>query len=183
MTAIVQILRDSDPLNPRTEYDNVGVMACWHNNYSLGDEQPKCDPDEWLADNAPEGSIVLALYLYDHSGITMSCEPFGCQWDSGQVGVIVATPDKIQHEWDGDRAKAEAYLRSEVQTYDCFLTGSVYGYTIDEPDPCECCGNEQGPTHIDSCWGFFGDCLADMKDHVDEQYHAALTEAWNGGMI
>lgn len=179
----VKISLDTDPLDPRKEYDNVGTMACWHDRYNLGDEQPKCDPDEWLEDNAPEGSIVLALYLYDHSGITMSCEPFGCQWDSGQVGVIVATPDKIQEEWSGDRAAAENYLRAEVQTYDHYLTGTVYSFLIEDPKPCGECGQETGPELIDSCSGFYGDCLDDMKANVDEQYHAALTEAWNGGMI
>ncbi len=179
----VTIERDPDPCDPRVEWDNVGIMACWHDRYNLGDEQPKCDPAEWLADNAPEGSIVLALYLYDHSGITMSCEPFASPWDSGQVGVIVATPDKIQEEWSGDREKAENYLCSEVQTYDHFLTGAVYSYTIEEPQPCGECGPETGAELIDSCSGFYGDCLDDMKANVDEQYHPALTEAWNGGMI
>lgn len=179
-TITVKVISDDSPLNPRTEYDNVGVMACWHRRYNLGDIQPKCEPDEWLAENAPEGSVVLALWLYDHSGITMSCEPFASCWDSGQVGWIVATPDKIQHEWNGDRKAAENYLRSEVATYDHYLTGAVYGYVIEETgDPCECCGATPDPEEIDSCWGFFGDALDAMKDHVDDEYHAALTEAWD----
>jgi hypothetical protein len=181
MSVTVKIHREECPSNPRTEWDNVGVMACWHSRYDLGDEQPKCTPDEWLADNAPEGSIVLPLYLYDHSGITMSTGggyPYDCQWDGGQVGVIVCTPDKIKAEWKGDRAKAENYLRGEVATYDQYLTGDVWGFTIDEPDPCECCGLEKGPEHIDSCWGFYGESLEAMQDHVDTEYHAALAEAW-----
>jgi len=178
----VKIHREECPSNPRTEWDNVGIMACWHDRHDLGDEQPKCTPEEWLEDNAPEGSIVLTLYLYDHSGITMStgdAYPFNCQWDAGPVGVIVCTPDKIKAEWDGDRAKAEEYLRGEVAVYDQYLTGDVWGFTIDEPDPCECCGNEKGPTHIDSCWGFYGDALDQMKSHVEDQYHPALAEAWD----
>ena len=180
MSIVVKIHRDESPQDPRDD-DNVGTMACWHDRYNLGDVQPKCEPTEWLEANAPEGSIVLALYLYDHSGITMSCESFDCPWDSGQVGVIVVTPEKIRYEWgEGDQARvlAESYLRGEVQHYDHFLTGTVYGYTIEHPQPCGEGGQEKGPEDIDSCWGFFGDCLADMKDHVDEQYHAALTQAW-----
>ena len=30
--------------NPR-DWDNLGVMACWHRRYDLGDEQPQCSPD------------------------------------------------------------------------------------------------------------------------------------------
>ncbi|NCC41706.1 MAG: hypothetical protein EOM21_20280 [Gammaproteobacteria bacterium] len=44
----VEIHYDSDPMNPREEFDNLGVMACWHHRYRLGDEQPTCDPDEYL---------------------------------------------------------------------------------------------------------------------------------------
>lgn len=174
----VTILQDTSPESPR-DWDNVGVMACWHNAYTLGDEQPSCTPEEWIADNAPEGSIVLPLYLYDHSGITMSTRGFSCPWDSGQVGVIVCTPDKIKVEWNGDREKATEYLQGEVAVYDSFLTGSVYGYNIEHTDDdCDHCGQAPEPTHVDSCFGFYGECLDAMKDHVEDEYHAALTEAW-----
>ena len=42
-----------------------------------------------------KGFTMLPLYLYDHSGITMSISPFSCPWDSGQVGWIYCTPDAI----------------------------------------------------------------------------------------
>jgi len=35
----VEIISDDDPGNPRKEWDNVGTMVCWHNNYTLGDGQ------------------------------------------------------------------------------------------------------------------------------------------------
>jgi hypothetical protein len=44
----VEILHDRDPMDPRKEFDHVGVLACWHRNYRLGDEQPSCSPDEYL---------------------------------------------------------------------------------------------------------------------------------------
>ena len=33
----VSIEQDGDACNPRTEYDNVGVMVCFHSRYTLGD--------------------------------------------------------------------------------------------------------------------------------------------------
>ncbi len=30
--------------------------------------------------------FITSLYLYDHSGITVSTWPVSCQWDSGQAG-------------------------------------------------------------------------------------------------
>ena len=33
---LLQIMMDDEPLNPRTDYDNFGHMACWHRRYNLG---------------------------------------------------------------------------------------------------------------------------------------------------
>lgn len=33
----IVIKPEIDPLNPREEHDNVGIMACWHSQYRLGD--------------------------------------------------------------------------------------------------------------------------------------------------
>jgi hypothetical protein len=84
--------------------------------------------------------FILPLYLYDHSGITISTKPFGCPWDSGQVGFIFA--DRECKEYDDMLAG----LTAEVETYDSYLTGDVYGYTIEDQD-----GNV-----VHSCWGFYG---------------------------
>lgn len=185
MAIIVKVVQDQDPTSPR-EFDNAGLMACWHRRYNLGDVQPKQDPAEWLKDNAPKGSIVLPLYLMDHSGISISTGSFGDPWDSGQIGYIVATPEHIR-KFTGKkritaklRATFETYLRQEVKTYDDFLTGNVWGYTIESVKDCESCGSKtHGDEEVDdSCWGFFGDDLEGMKAHVDPKYHEALEAAW-----
>jgi hypothetical protein len=96
--------------------------------------------------------IILPLYLYDHSGITISTGPFSCPWDSGQVGYIFISKEKAKKEYSWKNMsksrieKVIGYLKNEVETYDQFLTGDVYGYII---------SNEEDD-HIDSCWGFFG---------------------------
>jgi hypothetical protein len=189
MSIIVKIIQDDNAESPRT-FDNVGVMACWHRRYNLGDVQPKGeDPAEWLKENAPKGSVALPLYLYDHSGITMSTGSFGDVWDSGQVGWIVATPDAIRKNFMVKRitakmrATVEEILKSEVKIYDHYLTGNVWGYTIESVKDCDSCGHEtKGDEDVDdSCWGFFGDDLAftGIKDHVDAKYHEALEAAWD----
>lgn len=186
MSIIVKVMHDDSAESPRT-FDNLGVMACWHRRYNLGDVQPKESPEEWLKANAPKGSIVLPLYLYDHSGITMSTSGFSCPWDSGQVGVIVATPEAIRKNFmvkritKKIRERATEVLKSEVKVYDDFITGNVWGYTIESVKDCESCGQKTcGDEDVDdSCWGFYGDDLAGMKEHVDPKYHAALEEAWS----
>ena len=186
MSVKIKVVQDTDAESPRA-WGNLGVMACWHRRYNLGDVQPKESPEEWLADNAPEGSIVLALYLYDHSGISMSTSDFGDRWDSGRVGVIVATPDTIRKMWavteitDDVREKYTAALKQEVSTYDEFIQGNVWGYTIEVNHPCGECGSSVHDENEDSCWGFIGSdksTLEAMKEHVDAKHHEALERAW-----
>lgn len=107
-------------------------------------------PDEHIARILAKHLEILPLYLYDHSGITMRTSAFSCPWDSGQVGYIYATRAEIIKEYGDDspasRERARKCMVSEVEAYDQYLTGDVYGYTIEDA---------AGDT-LDSCWGFFG---------------------------
>jgi hypothetical protein len=145
----INISQDTDPMNPRTEWDNLGTMACFHSRYSLGDTDHGLSIEDAKRIDASDDYVSLPLYLYDHSGITMNTTGFSCPWDSGKVGIIFVSKKKIREEYSVKRVsrklkqKIEGYLIGEVKTYDDFLTGNVYGYEIDEDG--------------DSCWGFFGD--------------------------
>lgn len=95
-----------------------------------------------------KNAILLPLYLYEHGGITMRVSPFSDPWDSGQVGYIYVSHAKAIEEFgDNWQERAKAYLISEVETYDDYLTGSVYGYVV----KCPICEDV-----LDSCWGFYG---------------------------
>jgi hypothetical protein len=148
---VVRICIDENPESPR-EWSNLGTMICWHRRYKLGDRHSFADPEsfqDWLGNNP---AVVLPLYLYDHSGITMNTTGFHCPWDSGQVGYIYVTLADVRKEYakrrisGRTRTRAEECLRQEVSTYDDYLTGSVYGFIVEDKD---------GET-VDSCWGFFG---------------------------
>jgi hypothetical protein len=95
--------------------------------------------------------IALPLYLYDHSGITMNTSGFHCPWDSGQVGWIYVSREDALKEYSRKRMsgklrdKVEQVLRGEVEVYDQYLRGDVYGYVVKMKDKTE-----------DSCWGFYG---------------------------
>lgn len=160
---LFEIYIDEDPVDPRS-WDNFGTMVCWHRRYSLGDRHDFKTPDdfmEWWDENG-EGGVLLPLYLYDHSGITMNTTGFSCLWDSGQVGYIYATADRIMKEFGPPESvldtianrpspemleKAKRLLRSEVETYDMYIRGDVYGFVITDEDG----------TRTDSCWGYYGD--------------------------
>ena len=177
----VRIIQDEDPESPR-EWDNLGTMVCWHSRYTLGDEQPSADPQTWRRELAAEHVseddpdlltdedirraledhyIMLPLILYDHSELSMSTNrqwPYDCPWDAGQVGWIYVSKAKGRKEWPKVAnldAKLREVLEGEVETYDQFLRGEVYGFVVEERDHCDSCGREEWQ-HVDSCWGFFG---------------------------
>lgn len=187
-TRRIRIVRDDQPMSPRSDIENLGTMVCWHRRYRLGDVQsPAAEPADWLIEllaEEPE-AIFLRLYLFDHSGISISTGAFGDRWDSGQVGWIYATPAKIR-EWfqvpevtPEIAARATAALEAEVKVYDQFLRGDVWGYVIETVTPCAC--ERERVTHEDSCFGFFGDdesALAGIRESIPADLHAALAAAW-----
>ena len=177
----IRVQNDDMAGDPRKEWDNLGTMVCWHSRYNLGDVDSgtyedtmalfyelsglDIEADGWdFSDEQKERiyaaafkkNVILPLYLYDHSGITMRTSSFSCQWDSGQVGWIYMSYEDIRKEYSWKRitkkrrALIEKYLTGEVETYDQYLTGDVYGFTITRED-------EDGEeVVVDSCWGFYG---------------------------
>jgi hypothetical protein len=81
------------------------------------------------------------------------------------------------------RVMVEEILVSEVKIYDDYLTGNVWGYTIESTHDCsECSAKVHEDEHEDSCWGFIGSdpsTLEAMKEHVNEKHHVALEAAWS----
>lgn len=170
----LEIHVDQTPQNPRNDWDNLGTMVCFHRNYNLGDKHDynKNDYNSWkemfkAIDKNEDALVILPLYLYDHSGITMATSPFDCPWDSGQVGFIFVSKEKVRKEYNVKRIspkiaeKVGEVLEAEVKTYDQYLTGDMYGFIVKDEE-----GNEE-----DSCWGFFGDDIKTngILDHVVEE--------------
>lgn len=250
----VKVEHDHDPLNPRTEWDNLGKMICFHRDYNLGDEHDYRDAEEAFVDlldtygtaeekrkafldlcfrdalsisdvkklirdyqgdvddmiantlnddyysigvvaqnHIPEAIVALPLFLYDHSGITMSCSPFSCGWDSGQVGLIyvpVSTIEKSCGKNPGNPSqtweeRTVEILEGEVATYDAYLTGQIFCFIVEEGKTYTA---EDGDTLIDwnivdSCGGFFdedeceqeGESMADYYRNLSSQGESSPT--------
>jgi len=175
---LIEIHQDEFPESPR-EWDNLGKMVCFHGRYDLGDKHDydHNDYNGWEEmKNAiikeEDVCVILPLYLYDHSGITMSTSPFSCQWDSGQVGWIFVSKKDVRKEYGVKRIdqklidKVTEVLVGEVKTYNMYLMGDVYGYKIYEVSTCS-----EGHEHkeeLDSCWGYYGneDCMDEAEGIV-----------------
>jgi hypothetical protein len=167
----LKVLHDSSADSPRN-WDNLGKMICFHRGYDLGDKHNynADDYNSWgemekaiIKEENP--AVILPLYMYDHSGISISTSPFGCRWDSGQIGFVLVSKKQALEEFGGVRVsskkkvKIESIIEAEVETYTQYVEGEVYGFQIVDED------NEV----IDSCYGFYGTDFATngMLDYID----------------
>jgi hypothetical protein len=160
----ISIYPDDNPESPR-EWDNLAEFHCSHRRYSLGDKNfnysSGSDCVQAAQQAQKQGDVVLPLYLYDHSGITISLSPFSCPWDSGQVGFVIIRREKMLSEFSARKftkslkKKALKIAEGEVKEYDQYLRGEIFGYKIDEDG--------------DSCWGYYGqeECMEEAKSVVD----------------
>lgn len=162
---IIRTFYDECPYNPR-ENDNLGTMVCFHKRYSLGDKHDY-DSDDYKGWNEMKKDIIknenvgviLPLYLYDHGGITISTSPFSCPWDSGQIGFIYISKKKMLEEYGGKivtkklKERVEGYLKNEVEEYDQYLRGEVYGVKVFEKELDE----DGDDVEVHSCWGFYSE--------------------------
>lgn len=67
-------------------------------------------------------------------------------------------------------------LKAEVDIYDQYLRGDVYGYVSGYIEKCPCCGNEKFVAS-DSCWGFYGTDFASngLLYYAGEEWEDVLT--------
>lgn len=155
----IKIERDEDAQSPDDGDDGLFLVHyhrdCWIENKKIVTE------DE-VRQFYQEGKMVPGYWMfpvsaYIHSGVHLFLGTHTSPWDYGgwdtsHVGCVLAS----KKEW---RLRKLAMKCAEglIETWNQYLSGDVWGYTIEELD--------------DSCWGFYGhdDCLQEAKDIVD--YH------------
>lgn len=182
---ILRVEQEEYPDDPRT-WDNIGTMICSHGNYKLGDEQVEGKlaqmrkiakdidilpyilglDEEYLNDAdkleefvmAKKEAVVIRLFLYEHSGITMHMYQPTCRWDSMHTGYIYVSQERIIKEYGNDDEesieKARSALEAEVKVYAQYLEGDIYEFKIIKQETCSL-----GHVHeevLDSCGGFYG---------------------------
>jgi len=165
----IKIHYDNDAQSPREEFDNLGTMYTSHRRYQPEEDFNKHFDEEEVFDGQfgifnktfLRDYIALPIYLYDHSGQTVNTTGFSCRWDTSRFGIIaVSIADaKKEYGWkvitSKRRQKIESYLDGEIETYDDYLRGSVYGFSIEDEEENE----------VENVWGFYGDnSISDMEE-------------------
>ncbi len=155
---IVQITDDEYPLHPRLDFDCVGQIYALHKRYDFNEiklDNSYChswdDELELLYANF-DIAVILPLYLLDHSGLTVSSNPFGCRFDSGQLGYIFITKNRLRQAFNckyitrNILAKGIECLKSEIKMLDQFLNGDIYVVRV----------LDENSNIIDECGSIYG---------------------------
>lgn len=162
---VINIYYDNDAEPIRDFCDYTSVFYNNHRRYSLGgEERPINDiiKDGKLSEEFTKNNLYVPVYLYEHGGCTVSTSPFNDPWDSGLFGILAENKKSVCKEYGYKictrklREKIISRLKGEVVDIDKWLSGHVYGYTIEDKD-----GNE-----VDSCGGFYDEEPEDPKSNL-----------------
>lgn len=173
----LKIEQDDMPLNPREDYDgNLCTIFSQKGNWDIGDPGYS-----YARDEAPEkykefkkrqdkGEIfMLPIYMYDHSGQTISLRDFQDRWDSGICGFAFVEKEKLFKEWpdtteDNWKEKAYQVIQDEIETYDKYIKGEAYAWLLEKTEIVEHTRKSDGRTWTTIEWevaeaigGYLGD--------------------------
>lgn len=142
----------------------------------MADKLDLCEKISLLEDTGE--IVILPISMYEHSGISLWLgSKWGhsdAQWDCSSIGfayVEKATAEKempqrkLTYEQRNDWKKwAYAMMEGEMETYNKYVSGEVYGYMIEDEE-----GEEASNFHLCGCWGYYDkDCLLeDAKSDID----------------
>jgi hypothetical protein len=190
----IVVTRDQYPESPR-RWGNLGTIVHWHKRYDFGEERVRFETREEhrrFEKQMGEHPVALPLYLYDHSVQSISTRSFHgrahhAAWDSGRVGYVYASREAILEWFPGwkritkaRKERVREILESEIETFDMYIRGEVYGYHIVTPS---------GET-IPGCYGFYGNpeesglldeakSIVDYEEEKRQEREREQVRAWN----
>lgn len=156
----VTIEPDEDVENPR-EYQNDHAFIVTTRNRYFQVAGPNGETASTIGENLEEWKKTHHVYKLNaliHSGVHLSIvsdlKQYYMGFDSGQIGFLLVTRD------ESEIPDADKYAEGMVETWNQYLSGDVWGYTIEDGE-----GNE-----IESCWGLYG------SDYAETEAFAAVPD-------
>ena len=144
-------------------YDHSGISISTSNGYPYN--------DRWDAGCVGFIYVTKEKALKEWGGIPEKDESgefikIPHEHPDGSVSYSIKYTPITEENW---KECAEYHINNEVETYDQYLRGDVYGFTLTKKvlkqDKCPHCGEVireyEEDEFVDSCWGFFGDSLED----------------------
>lgn len=189
----IRIQQDNDAESPDSWDDGAVFLTGYHRDFFVKrdgfDQETVSNALRWVIygkadavdsdylDRAKELARefhIFPLYAYIHSGVSLSLGrggQFSDRWDSCTVGAVFVSKKETRF-----KAKSEKLAAGLVETWDQYLSGEVYGYSI---DGIEAAG----------CWGFYGEpeksglmeaARGDIDYHIEQRTkdHAAEVKSW-----
>jgi len=175
----IKIEYDLNAMNPRKEFDNMGTMVTWKRGYTLGDKQPRMDKYDYFAEvirgsTAGNGRMYNSYWypLYECSSgsdVRLRVGEWMEPYDDSQIGWIYVSKADVRKEYgikhvkENHKLLVQRVLKGEVEEYNAYLSGEVYGWTVVG-------WSGEDPNYMfDSVWGYYDYdyCLSDAKICVD----------------
>ena len=125
-----RISHDDSPESPR-EHSPITHIAAWHRRYNLADEGEDRSIETFL-ESVRECDTLMPLYMMDHGSISLSLGPYSDPWDSGQVGFVLITPERVRAVGldPSDTERVMKLARQEIEAYSQYVNGDIYCMTI-----------------------------------------------------
>lgn len=122
-------------LNKIKEVSTKDYRACERKiiqQNTIGDGEAGKAVQQFIHDTFSKHYYHEPLFMYDHSGISISTSPFSCQWDSGRIGMIYERKADAAHRYDHKRANPALHkkwtkeVNSYIEYYDAQLRNDIW---------------------------------------------------------
>ena len=154
----IRIHQDEDAQSPQEYGEDELFLVADHRDFHV--KPPEGSTFESVSDDYKKTHHCFGLEAYIHSGVRLALSQEGNfpdrRWDVSQLGAIFAS----KTEWKTRKQAREAVQRF-IESWNDYLSGNVYGFTIDELD--------------ESVWGYYGDyeesgMLMEARATIDDKH-------------
>lgn len=177
----LKISYDEDEDSPR-DWDNLGEICVSNSCRYCKNEYEDVDSLTWYKESDDlkmlerKGYIVLPLSCYDHSAVSIYIGGKCDAWDSSRIGWYIVSKEKVRKEYGVKRIssklleKVKTILKSEVETFNHYINGEVYEFTLYHNDE-----------EVASCGGFYEDdeeCngfIKEMYEYFPKEFTDSFT--------